>query len=78
MSDPANFPVPNYENPELAGSLAGSLATSIVLGSFVVVAVVIRLWSRFRIVHRLGLDDIMIIVALVRADLDVEAKGFKG
>lgn len=78
MSDIANFPVPNYENPELAGSLAGSLATSIVLGSFTVVAVFIRLWSRLRIVHRLGLDDMMIIVALVSANLDVKAKDFKG
>lgn len=65
MSDPTEWPTPNYENPELAGSLEGSLATSIILGSIAVAAVCARLWSRFRILRRLGLDDMMIVVALV-------------
>lgn len=65
MSDPSKWPTPNYENPELAGSLEGSLATSIILGSIAVAAVSARLWSRFRILRRLGLDDMMIVIALV-------------
>ena len=65
MNEPSDWPTPNYEDPDLAGSLEGSLATSIILGSIAVAAVIARLWSRFRILHRVGLDDMLIVIALV-------------
>ena len=64
-NNPADWPEPNYDDPETAGSLSGSLATSITLGIITVVAVVARLCARIGIVRRVGLDDLFIVIALV-------------
>ena len=65
-NNPANWPAPNYDDPETAGSLTGSLAASIILGTITVIAVIARFYARIAIVRRVGLDDLFIIIALVR------------
>ena len=62
---PPHWPTPNYIDPELAGSLEGSLATSIILGTLTVATIGARLWARLGILHRGGLDDLFIVLALV-------------
>ena len=66
-NNPENWPEPNYIDPELAGSLSGSLATSITLGTITVIAVIARLYARIHIVRRVGLDDLFILIALVNS-----------
>ena len=76
-NNPATWPEPNYVDPELAGSLTGSLATSITLGVLTVIAVIVRFYARIAIVRRVGLDDIFIVLALVSDSRQVKREGFR-
>ena len=62
---PNDSTLPNYDDPERIGSPAASLATSIILGTLAVTAVAARLWARLGVLHRAGLDDFFIVIALV-------------
>ena len=64
------LPEPNYDDPDLAGSPAGSLATSIILGALACFAVAARLWARISILRRPGLDDVAIVIALVSSNVE--------
>ena len=65
MAEGLEIPKPNYINPTLGGSPTGSLVTSITLGTVALLAVTARLWARFGILRRTGLDDLAIVIALV-------------
>ena len=58
-------PTPNYDDPATSGSPLGSLIASIVFGALATCAVAARLWARFGILHRAGVDDLLIVLALV-------------
>lgn len=77
MANP-NWPEPNYDDPETAGSLTGSLATSIILGTITVTAVIARFYARIAIVRRVGLDDLFIVIALVRSIFHSAQVGKRG
>lgn len=58
-----SWPKPNYINPETRGPEVR--IGSIILGIATLLVVCARLWARFVVVRRPGLDDYLIIVSAV-------------
>lgn len=65
----AQWPTPNYENPETRGP-AGDIV-GIVFGALALLVVSIRLYTRKYISNGLGLDDALIVLAFVRTRFPV-------
>lgn len=59
----ASWPKPNFVDPELRGD--GLLVGSVLLVTIAFLVVCMRLWSRFIVMHQGGLDDVLIVVAMV-------------
>ena len=57
-------PLSNEED-HLAVSPAGSLATTTIFGCVATIAVLARTWARLHITRQFGIDDLVIISALV-------------
>lgn len=60
----ASWPRPNYVNPERKGW--GLVITTIVLFTLALFTVLARLWARFVLLRNPGLDDLVIVLAMVR------------
>jgi hypothetical protein len=58
------WPIPNYVNPETRGNAL--VIVNYIFISIAVITVLLRLYTRTFIKRWFGLDDIFIIVALVR------------
>ena len=58
-----HFPTPNYVDPELRSE--GLFATLVAMSALSLIAVSARLYARIRVKRWLGLDDAMIVPALV-------------
>ncbi len=58
------WPKPNYVNPETTGG--ETMIIAIVLGVIGTIVVFARLYARFIVIRRPGIDDYLIIVAWVR------------
>jgi len=63
LSIAQNWPTPNYDDPVTRSKTA--LVISILLGTVMLAVVAARLWARVFIQRNVGLDDWIIIVALV-------------
>lgn len=61
----ANWPTPNYDNPATRGNAL--LIVNYAFATITIVTVGLRLYTRAVIKRWFGLDDIFIILALVRA-----------
>lgn len=59
-----SWPKPNYAHPESAGN--GIVVVSLFLTSVATTLVSLRLYSRICLIHQPGLDDMLIVVGLVR------------
>ena len=57
------WPKPNYAHPETKGW--GLIIVSIVLGALSVVVVTLRMWCRLVISHNQGIDDYILLAAMV-------------
>jgi hypothetical protein len=60
----ATWPIPNYVDPPTRGN--GALIVNIVCLSFAFVVTLLRLYTRLKITYSPGLDDVLIVIALVR------------
>lgn len=60
----ASWPKPNFVDPEVRGN--GLLVGSVILVTSAFLVVCGRLWSRLVILHQGGIDDVLIVVAMVR------------
>lgn len=60
----ATWPRPNYVDPVSKGD--GLRIAATVMSVFVTGVVLSRLWIRFRVTKRPGLDDLFIVIGLVR------------
>jgi hypothetical protein len=60
----ASWPIPNYEDPVTRGP-SGSIICAL-FTVLVVLLLLIRAYTRLRIVRSFGLDDILIMIAFVR------------
>lgn len=60
----ATWPTPNYVDPHTRGN--GALIVNVVCLSFAFVVTLLRLYTRLKITYSPGLDDILIVIALVR------------
>lgn len=65
----AQWPAPNYENPEQRGKAV--LAISIIFPLVCVIVVSLRLYTRMWIKKAPGLDDVLITLAVVCWDLAI-------
>jgi hypothetical protein len=63
----ASWPAPNYVDPPLF-SLSNPVVTIAILGIVSVVVVGARMVARFKIQRNAGLDDWLMLAALVRQD----------
>jgi hypothetical protein len=62
------FPHPNYINPVVRDwTLAAGIIFLLILTVFIVCA---RLWARLAIQHNSGIDDVIIVLAMVRTLLN--------
>jgi hypothetical protein len=60
----ATWPTPDYVDPHTRGN--GALIVNIVCLSFGFVITLLRLYTRLKITYSPGLDDVLIVIALVR------------
>lgn len=58
------WPLPNYTNPQTRGRAV--LFTAWVLGSIMICTVAARIWARAVIQRNAGIDDWLILAAMVR------------
>jgi uncharacterized membrane protein YecN with MAPEG domain len=63
----ANWPVPNYTNPQTSGGYIVVLV--LVLLALCYVVVLMRLWARFLLGKNAGIDDALIVFNMVRPNL---------
>ena len=61
---PSSWPTPNYTNPETHGKAI--LIVSCTLGPLTLALVGARLWARVGIQRNAGLDDLLILIGMVR------------
>lgn len=59
----ASWPNPNYVDPQTRGY--GQVILCAVLGFFSIFTVSIRLWTRARVTNNFGIDDFIILLAMV-------------
>jgi Na+/phosphate symporter len=59
-----SWPTPNYVDPVTRGW--GDVILCVVLYALALFTVVARLWARLIIKHNAGLDDVMIVIAMVQ------------
>ena len=59
----ANWPTPNYVNPETRGH--GAVILCAILSSFSIFTVALRLWTRAKVTNNFGVDDWFMIAAMV-------------
>lgn len=60
----AAWPTPNYVDPDTRGN--GTLMVNIVCLCLAFTVTCLRVYTRLRITYSHGLDDILIVIALVR------------
>jgi hypothetical protein len=63
----ASWPTPNYDDPITRGD-AGKIV-GITLTVLVALILVVRIYTRLRVVRSFGLDDILILIAFVKLPL---------
>lgn len=62
-----SWPSPNYADPVTRGN--ASLIVNVIFSIFVVAVVLLRLYCRISVKRWLGIDDMMILPALVRLEV---------
>lgn len=63
MSVLETLPAPNYINPE--EHFPATSIVNLVLYPLVVIVTLLRIWTRLRISRTFGIDDVLVIIALV-------------
>ncbi|KAI1911089.1 hypothetical protein LOZ65_006236 [Ophidiomyces ophidiicola] len=65
----ASWPRPNYVNPPTRGE--GVMIVALVLGVLMLIFVSLRVWVRFRVQREPGVDDYIVLAAVVRGPQDI-------
>lgn len=65
LSISQSWPAPNYNDPVTQGTALIDLA--IVLYAIALITILARLWARVVVRYDVGLDDVLVVVAMVRA-----------
>lgn len=66
----ASWPTPNYVDPERRGWSVVVMCA--VLWGLAMVILMMRLWARLVLQHNAGLDDLFIVLAMVRTECDLK------
>jgi hypothetical protein len=63
LSISQSWPAPNYNDPITRGTAL--IDVTIILYAIVFITVLARLWARVAVTYDVGLDDILVVVAMV-------------
>jgi hypothetical protein len=65
LSISQSWPAPNYDDPVTQGTALIEL--TITLYAIALITVLARLWARVVVTYDVGLDDVLVVVAMARA-----------
>ena len=72
LSISQSWPTPNYNDPVTQGTALIDIAIALYAIAFV--TVLARLWGRLVVTYDVGLDDVLVVVAMVRAGYQSSAE----